>query len=275
MNLNSYFYCPQIFANHCGEIGIVLFGTEETNNPLYKGGNSLFYKHIVVLDDMNKASWAMAKTVDENPFEPSNQHGDWIEALQVSLNLIQQKIQAGVFYEKTQIVVITDFESPCQTRDKERFILSSIQDLTTTLFFINSSLKQENVEQNSGALFAKFLMENVIYLNLSFNLFKCKDLFFLFDVHCCLQIEGSGCQDIEELISSVLLYSGSPTTKGNPWNAILEIGAEIKIPVSGYIKVFFKIIFVIISVIPYYYLFFIFPIFRLPVERTQHGKKGL
>lgn len=199
----------RIFANHCGEIGIVLFGTEETNNPLYKGGNSLFYKHIVVLDDMNKASWAMAKTVDENPFEPSNQHGDWIEALQVSLNLIQQKIQAGVFYEKTQIVVITDFESPCQTRDKERFILSSIQDLTTTLFFINSSLKQENVEQNSGALFAKFLMEN---------------------------IEGSGCQDIEELISSVLLYSGSPTTKGNPWNAILEIGAEIKIPVSGYIK---------------------------------------
>lgn len=155
--------------NNCDEIGIVLFGTEDTNNPLFKGGNSLFYKNIVVLDDMNKASWIMAKTVEEAPFEPSNVHGDWIEALQVSLNLIQQRIQVGVVYEKTQIVVITDFESPSQTKDKERFIVSSIKDLSTILYFINSSLKQETVdaveqqENNSGALFAKYLVENVMY----------------------------------------------------------------------------------------------------------------
>lgn len=129
---------------------------------------------------MNKASWAMAKTVDENPFEPSNQHGDWIEALKVSLYLIQQRIQDGVFYEKTQIVFITDFESPSQTRDKERFILSSIKELSTTLYFINSSLKQEHEHQNSGALFAKYLIENVVYSTLSLLIYSCWFIIFYF-----------------------------------------------------------------------------------------------
>ena len=110
----------------------------------------------------------MAKSINEMVFEPTKCHGDWINALSVSLDLIQQRIQAGFVYEKTQIVVITDFESPCfSTKENERVIKSALLNQSTSLYFINSNLKQDIDEEEShknvkqGALIATRLVENV------------------------------------------------------------------------------------------------------------------
>lgn len=157
----------QIFLNSSDEIGIVLFGCEETKNELFKEGKS-FYKHVAVLNDMNKANWDMAKSINERVFEPTKYHGDWIDALSVSLDLIQQRVQAGMVYEKTQVVVITDFESPCNsTRENERLIKTALLNQHTSLYFINSNLKQQtehedvNKSVKEGALVSTRLIENV------------------------------------------------------------------------------------------------------------------
>ena len=145
------------------DFGIVLCGSETTQNRLFKEGKS-HYKHINVLADMQLATWDLIKSVEEEMAKPADCKGDWMDALGVALDLIQNRVDAGVVYEGLRILVLTDFDQPVlKSTLTEKAYIAALTDQGTYLYFIND----EEESKNPSRIVAQRLISQVIDL---FNL---------------------------------------------------------------------------------------------------------
>lgn len=115
-------------------MAIVLLGSEMTYN-------SLNYKHVRVLRDLEPVNWGTAQLA-ENEVHASSFEGDWMDALGVALDLIHTKKEGGHAYEKKQILLFTPFDSPFQTSEKtERIYINAFNQENAELFVIGSSVQ--------------------------------------------------------------------------------------------------------------------------------------
>lgn len=179
------FHMIQIFSKSSDEIGIVLCGSEDTANPLYKEGKS-YYENIKVLSDMKPSSWDMAKMAGEE-IRTSTCDGDLLDALGVALDLIHQQVEQGTVYGKTKILVVSGFYSPCRTsKSVEQAFISALKDKQTELYIIGSSftdsysIKDEKPEVKEAELVAQRIVEHVsvssfqfCIRNLNFSYYAC------------------------------------------------------------------------------------------------------
>ena len=115
---------------------------------------------------MSQVDWAMAKTVDRELETNRDCQGDWMDALAVALDLIHDKIESGVSYEKTQIVFFSSFDSSFKTcEETESAFVEALLDKKTELVVVGSNLdhqesKLPNEESEAVAsLIAKVLSQ--------------------------------------------------------------------------------------------------------------------
>lgn len=157
---NSFF--PQIFINNAiDDVAVILSGSDKTQN-------SLDYKNIQVLKNMEKVSWETAKLVNET-VQTKNCEGDWMDALGVALDLIHRKVKAGNVYSSIQIIFFTAFESPFKTSERtQKAYISALLAEHTSLFIVGSNINQEMLENeekmSKGELTACQLIQEVCSL---------------------------------------------------------------------------------------------------------------
>jgi hypothetical protein len=152
----------QIFVNNAtDDVSIILCGSDKTQN-------SLDYKNIHVLRNMEKVNWEAAKLVNET-VQTKNFEGDWMDALGAALDLIHRKVKAGNAYGSIQIIFFTAFESPFKTSERtQKAYISALLAENTSLFIVGSNLNQELLEHeekmSKGELTAFQLIQEVCFL---------------------------------------------------------------------------------------------------------------
>lgn len=95
------------------EVGIVLFGTEDTKNDLQKevGG----YQHVVVLQDIKVVDDALMNTLRELPRGTCN--GDFLDAIVVGMDMLIKKF-GPTNKGKHRLCLITDAQHPVKDPDE-------------------------------------------------------------------------------------------------------------------------------------------------------------
>ncbi|KAF7709735.1 X-ray repair cross-complementing protein 5 isoform X2 [Silurus meridionalis] len=119
----------QVFAENKNELGLILFGTDNTKNPLAKDGQ---YQNICIHRHLMMADFELLEDIEHN-LQPGSQHADWLDALVVSMDLLQKET-IGKKYEKLNIAVLTDLNTPTCT-DQLDIIIGNLKRAGITLQF--------------------------------------------------------------------------------------------------------------------------------------------
>uniref|UniRef100_A0A8C2K046 X-ray repair cross-complementing protein 5 n=1 Tax=Cyprinus carpio TaxID=7962 RepID=A0A8C2K046_CYPCA len=95
--------CPEVFPENKDEVGVVLFGTDDTKNRQAKDGQ---YENITVLRHLMMPDFELLEDI-ESKLEPGGQQADWLDARVVCMDLLQQETMEKKF-ERLNIVLLTD-----------------------------------------------------------------------------------------------------------------------------------------------------------------------
>ncbi|KAK3543304.1 hypothetical protein QTP70_014034 [Hemibagrus guttatus] len=119
----------QVFAESKNELAIVLFGTDDTKNPLAQNGQ---YQNICIHRHLMMADFELLEDVEHN-IQPGGQHADWLDALVVCMDLLQKETM-GKKYERLNIAVLTDLNTPA-CADQLDIIIGNLKKAGITLQF--------------------------------------------------------------------------------------------------------------------------------------------
>ena len=106
-------FCMQILFGKGHEVGLVLFGTDETNNELNsKQGD---YLNVTTFRRMEEPKLDFLRDVEK--IKPSKStRGDWIDGLLVGVDMLYSRIENKKGYNK-RVFLITDGESAVRGED--------------------------------------------------------------------------------------------------------------------------------------------------------------
>ncbi|MFT7807995.1 X-ray repair cross-complementing protein 5 isoform X1 [Arapaima gigas] len=138
----------QVFAENKDEVGLVLFGTDGTKNPLAASGqyqNISVHRHLMIPD---------IELLEEiqNSIQPGNKQADWLDALVVCMDLLQKET-LGKKYERLNIALLTDLQSPVSD-DQLNTIIGNLKRAGITLqFFLPFpvDVDQSDMEDDGGS----------------------------------------------------------------------------------------------------------------------------
>ncbi|XP_007230493.2 X-ray repair cross-complementing protein 5 [Astyanax mexicanus] len=119
----------QVFAENKDELALVLFGTDNTKNPLAQDGQ---YQNISIHRHLMMPDFNLLEEI-ENELHPGSQHADWLDALVVCMDLLQKETM-GKKYERLNIVLLTDLNTP-SCADQLDVIINNLKKAGITLQF--------------------------------------------------------------------------------------------------------------------------------------------
>lgn len=119
----------QVFAETKDEMGLVLFGTDSTKNPLDQDGQ---YQNITVHRNLMIPDFALLEEI-ANHIHPESQQADWLDALVVCMDLIKNQTQ-GKKYDRFVIAILTDLCTEASP-DKLDVIIENLNKAGITLQF--------------------------------------------------------------------------------------------------------------------------------------------
>lgn len=79
----------QILSQSKDELGLILVGSEDTNNPLEDGQS---YGNIEIVHTLQLATWNMVHTLSKYK-KCTTTEGDWLDALIVAADLIKTEAE--------------------------------------------------------------------------------------------------------------------------------------------------------------------------------------
>ncbi|XP_014859247.1 PREDICTED: X-ray repair cross-complementing protein 5 isoform X1 [Poecilia mexicana] len=133
----------QVFAETKDELALVLFGTDSTKNPLDQDGQ---YQNITVHRHLMVPDFELLEEI-EHQIHPENQQADWLDALVVSMDLLQTETQ-GKKCDRFNIVLLTDLSTEASS-DKLDVIIENLKRAGITLqFFLPFPVEDE--EEGGG-----------------------------------------------------------------------------------------------------------------------------
>jgi hypothetical protein len=104
------------------EIGIILFGSDETKNDL--NTSSLGFDNVYEMGSLQVANWEMVKMIDK--IEPGTATCDWVDGLLVAINYIRTEAEARKF-TNIRVILLTNFLTETNDDDVE-VIIKNITD---------------------------------------------------------------------------------------------------------------------------------------------------
>ncbi|XP_058388942.1 X-ray repair cross-complementing protein 5 [Diceros bicornis minor] len=145
----TMFVQRQVFAERKDEVALVLFGTDGTENAL-AGGDQ--YQHITVHRHLMLPDFDLLEDI-ESKIRPGSQQADFLDALIVCMDVIQQET-VGKKFEKRHIEVFTDLSSPF-SKDQLDIIIHNLKKSGISLqFFLPFPIGKEDgtVDRGDGNL---------------------------------------------------------------------------------------------------------------------------
>ncbi|XP_064167548.1 X-ray repair cross-complementing protein 5 isoform X2 [Anguilla rostrata] len=121
----------QVFAENKDEIGLVLFGTDETKNSLARGGQ---YQNIFVRRNLMIPDFELLEDI-QNQVQPGSQQADWLNALVVCMDLLQKET-LGKKYDRLNIALLTDLCSQTSADQLDAIIANMKRAGITLQFFV-------------------------------------------------------------------------------------------------------------------------------------------
>lgn len=208
----------KIFSESVDEVGVILFGSNETNNELAEDNKfSDQYQHInVVTEWLMKPTWDMVQNVIKlYPTDISN--ADWLDAVIVAMQFIRSQSEAKSFSEH-KIVLFSNFALDIKSQDQVNAIIASMKSLDIHLTVIGPDITSDyEFSEDSSIKKSETQIEGETLIGRIVN-----------------ETDGIICT-FEQAMSQLMYYEKS-STKPMPWNVQMSIGDDIKIPVSGYKK---------------------------------------
>ncbi|XP_070496004.1 X-ray repair cross-complementing protein 5-like [Chironomus tepperi] len=207
----------KIFAKPYDEIGIILFGTDDTKNDL--NDKNFGYDNIVEMDTLKMPSWTMLEEVCK--IKPGNALVGWSDGLLVAMNYMSTETEAKKF-SHLRIILFSNFMTSTNDQDLD-VITSNISNLEIELIGVSDTVchetdapswqfsqnpQKKDSQRESEQIFQKMIKE----------------------------IEGANLCHID-YVESELVYFQKKTNRGNPWNVPLKIGNELSMNVSAYVYV--------------------------------------
>ncbi|KAJ6645641.1 X-ray repair cross-complementing protein 5 [Pseudolycoriella hygida] len=98
----------KIFSAPKDEIGLILVGSDCTNNALNKSLGD--YENISVALDLEQANWQMLRIVEREIVGPSNSEGDWLDALIVAMDFLKTQT-LGKKFKSMKIILMSPFDA--------------------------------------------------------------------------------------------------------------------------------------------------------------------
>ncbi|KAK2839696.1 hypothetical protein Q5P01_013436 [Channa striata] len=133
----------QVFAENKDELALVLFGTDATKNPLDQDGQ---YQNITVHRHLMMPDFELLEEI-ENQIHPESQQADWLDALVVSMDLLQKETK-GKKYDRLNIALLTDLNTQASADHLETIIENLKQVGITVQFLLPFTL--EDSEEGGG-----------------------------------------------------------------------------------------------------------------------------
>lgn len=135
----------QVFSESKDELGLVLFGTDATKNPLANDGQ---YQNITVFHHLMIPDFALLEEVNSQ-LQPGNQQADWLDALVVCMDLLQNE-SLGKKFERFNIAVLTDLQTHVNS-DQLDVIIGNLKRVGIGLqFFLPFPVEDEEEEEEGG-----------------------------------------------------------------------------------------------------------------------------
>ncbi|KAM8789799.1 X-ray repair cross-complementing protein 5 [Rhynchonycteris naso] len=141
----TMFVQRQVFAESKDEIALVLFGTDGTENALACDGQ---YQNITVHRHLRLPDFDLLEDI-ESKIQPGSQQADFLDALIVCMDVIQQET-VGKKFEKRHIEVFTDLSSPF-SQDQVDTIIHNLRKFGISLqFFLPFPVDKEDGTGDRG-----------------------------------------------------------------------------------------------------------------------------
>ncbi|KAK0149506.1 X-ray repair cross-complementing protein 5 [Merluccius polli] len=134
----------QVFAENKDELGLVLFGTDATKNQLDHDGQ---YQNITVHRKLMIPDFELLEEI-EHQIHPQSQQADWLDALVVSMDLIQKELPLKK-YDRLSIAILTDLNTQANPEQLD-VIISNLTGAGITLQFFLPFQVQEEEEDEEG-----------------------------------------------------------------------------------------------------------------------------
>lgn len=129
----------KIFSQDNDDLGIVLFGTDDTENDLAR---STLYNHITVFSRLALPTWELYRKV-ENLSMSNRTETDWIEALIVAIDFMKTETQ-GRRYRNKQIVVFSSFSGDIKgDADTIQPLVATLEGEKVSLVVVGSDMSYE------------------------------------------------------------------------------------------------------------------------------------
>ncbi|XP_041857448.1 X-ray repair cross-complementing protein 5 [Melanotaenia boesemani] len=135
----------QVFAETKDELALVLFGTDSTKNPLDQDDQ---YQNITVQRHLMIPDFELLEEI-EHQIHPENQQADWLDALVVSMDLLQGETQ-GKKFDRLIIVLLTDLNTRASPDNLDVIIENLKQAGITLQFFLPFPVEDEAEGQGDG-----------------------------------------------------------------------------------------------------------------------------
>ncbi|KAJ8253021.1 hypothetical protein GJAV_G00208260 [Gymnothorax javanicus] len=135
----------QVFAETKDELALVLFGTDDTKNPLAGDGQ---YQNIFVRRHLMMPDFELLEDI-QNELQPGSQQADWLDALVVCMDLLQKET-LGKKYERLNIALLTDLCSQTSADQLDTIIANVKRAGITLQFFLPFPVdeEEENVDND-------------------------------------------------------------------------------------------------------------------------------
>ncbi|KAI7808737.1 X-ray repair cross-complementing protein 5 [Triplophysa rosa] len=135
----------QVFDENKDEVGLVLFGTDETKNRLAKDGQ---YQNITVRRHLMIPDFELLEEI-QNELQPGGQQADWLDALVVCMDLLQQETM-GKKCNRLNVVMLTDLHVQT-SEDQLDVIIENLKKAGITLqFFLPFPLNEDGGDEGGS-----------------------------------------------------------------------------------------------------------------------------
>ncbi|XP_061082268.1 X-ray repair cross-complementing protein 5 isoform X2 [Conger conger] len=133
----------QVFAENKDELGLVLFGTDDTKNSLAGDGQ---YQNIFVHRHLMMPDFELLEDI-QNQVQPGSQQADWLDALVVCMDLLQKET-LGKKYDRLNIALLTDLCSQTSVDQLDKIIANMKRAGITLQFFLPFPVGEEEDEDD-------------------------------------------------------------------------------------------------------------------------------
>ncbi|XP_053676076.1 X-ray repair cross-complementing protein 5-like [Anopheles nili] len=214
-----------IFSAPNDQVGMVLMGTEETNNQLNveSGG----YEHICEAFDLKPPNWQNLRIL-ENQISQSMSEANWFDALIVATNFLRNGALGKKLLDCNIILISPLLQPAAVDRDQIDSVTDAILALNGVLHVITNY-----VLHPASSVGSIFVSSGTFDNDQNTTEERRKNERLLKDM--LLRTEGtlSNVNWAERKLSFV----GAKPIKPTPWNCMLTIGSKLKLSISAYLHI--------------------------------------